>query len=137
MFFYFRPKKFERFKGKSVYSYIGVKFFKKYLLLTDLVIFRFGKKRQLNHRKEQLNDELKRLNWQTCRDETIHLIFIATLAAYLYSNSANLSLWKWMLIFIVNLYANIYPIFVQRYNRARYLSLLTKRSSKDDASGAA
>jgi glycosyl-4,4'-diaponeurosporenoate acyltransferase len=31
-----------------------------------------------------------------------------------------------LLIFAINLYANVYPIFVQRYNRLRIVRLLRK-----------
>lgn len=127
MFSYFKPKTFERFKGNSIYSGVGVNFFKRNLLLTDLILFRLRNKKQFNSKKEELNGELQRLLWQTCRDETTHLVFLAVQVIYYLVGSLNLSLWQWIFIFLINLYANVYPIFVQRHNRMRYQKLLTRQ----------
>lgn len=131
MFSYFKPKFFERFKGSSIYNYVGVNFFKRNLLLTDLVLFRLRNKNQFNSKKEALNSELQRLRWQTFRDETTHLVFLAVQVLYLLVSSVNLFLWQWIFIFIINLYANVYPIFVQRHNRMRYEKLLTRLLNAD------
>lgn len=68
MISYFEPKVFEKFRGRSIYSYIGIKFFKRYLLLTDLVLFGFRKRSQINTKNENLKGEIVRLEWQTRRD---------------------------------------------------------------------
>ncbi|WP_354667918.1 hypothetical protein [Paraglaciecola arctica] len=102
-------------------------FFKRNLLLTDLILFRLRNKKQFNSKKEELNGELQRLLWQTCRDETTHLVFLAVQVMYYLVGSLNLSLWQWIFIFPINLYANVYPIFVQRHNRMRYQKLLTRQ----------
>ena len=131
---YFEPKRFETFRGKSIYSYLGVRFFKKYLLLTDLILFRWQNKKQVNIKEKGIVDELKRLAWQTRRDEIIHIIFMLLIAIFVVKNSATITPQGWMIIFLVNLYANVYPLFVQRHNRIRYVKLLAKFSNKTEKS---
>lgn len=120
---YFKPKRFEEFRGKSIYEYLGVAFFIKYLLLTDLIMFRLRKKNHLSI-KNGIENELKRLEWQTRRDEFIHFISMLVIAALVIKHSETVSPMQWVLIFLINLYVNIYPIFVQRHNRIRLTKLL-------------
>ena len=129
MISYFKPKKFEMIQGRSVYSYLGVRFFKKYLLLTDLILFRLRNKKQICIRDKGLVNELKRLEWQTRRDEVMHMFFSLLVVLILFENWKHLSPVQIVIIFILNLYANIYPIFVQRYNRSRLLTMLTRLSN--------
>lgn len=71
---YFSIQPFERIQDKSIYSYLGIRFFQKYLLFTDLIRFRFGRKRQIAIGKRGRAAELHRLNWETRRNEVIHLL---------------------------------------------------------------
>lgn len=73
---YFEPKKFEEFRGKSVYEFLGVRFFKKYLLLTDLAMFKLRGRKQISISNRGLAKELERIEWQTRRDEVIHIVFM-------------------------------------------------------------
>lgn len=127
MISYFEPKSFERFRGRSIYSYIGIKFFKRYLLLTDLMLFGFRKKVQLNTKDKNLKDEIIRLEWQTRRNEIIHLVCMALIVAILIKSGKDMSILQWMAVHAINLYVNIYPIFVQRHNRMRLVKLLTMK----------
>ena len=130
MISFFKPKKFEKIGNRTIYSYLGVKFFKKYLLLTDLIMFRFRKHKQFSSSRDSLTKELERLSWQTRRDESIHIIFMVVIGIYLVVNHQAISMWQWLFIFLINLYANVYPIFVQRHNRSRYERLLTRRLTR-------
>jgi len=124
---YFKPKKFETIHGKSIYRYLGVRFFKKYLLLTDLVMFHWRGKRQLPISRKSLTAELKRLEWQTRRDECIHLACMFLILLVVFFKQDRLSGWRLWVIFLINIYVNIYPIFVQRFNRFRILRVLASR----------
>lgn len=124
MISYFKPKKLEHINGKSIYPAIGVRFFKRYILLTDLLMFRLRKKQQLNMAKNELLNELNRLDWQTRRDETIHIFAMAAIAILVAKNYSAYSFASLTIIFFINLYANIYPIFIQRYNRYRILQIM-------------
>ena len=122
---YFKPKSFETINGKSVYRYLGINFFKKRLLLTDLILFRARGKRQFDLNTNGKRREFERLEWQTRRDESIHIVFMCIIAAIAGVKNDVLSLGQWIGIFLINLYANVYPIFLQRHNRIRLLKLLT------------
>lgn len=122
---YFKPKSFETINGKSVYRYLGINFFKKRLLLTDLILFRARGKRQFDLNTNGKRREFERLEWQTRRDESIHIVFMCIIAAIAVVKNDVLSLGQWIGIFLINLYANVYPIFLQRHNRIRLLKLLT------------
>lgn len=130
MISYFEPKVFEKFRGRSIYSYIGIKFFKRYLLLTDLVLFGFRKRSQINTKNENLKGEIVRLEWQTRRDEIIHLAFMALIFAILIINGRDMSALQWVAVLAINLYVNIYPIFLQRHNRMRLVKLLSSLSKR-------
>src|SRR5690606_32140306 len=122
----FEPKSFEKLRGRSIYSYIGIKFFKRYLLLTDLILFSFRNKAQLSTKDKSLKDEIIRLEWQTRRDEIIHLVFMALIVVIFIKSGKDMSILQWVAVLTINLYVNIYPIFLQRHNRMRLVKLLTR-----------
>nr|AAL24524.1 orf146EGC120 [uncultured bacterium] len=80
MFDYFKPKSFETVNGKSIYRYLGINFFKKKLLLTDLILFRARGKSQFDSNASRRESELERLEWQTRRDESTHIALCALLS---------------------------------------------------------
>jgi glycosyl-4,4'-diaponeurosporenoate acyltransferase len=127
MYKYFEPKKFEQWNGRSIYEFLGVKFFKKYLLPDQLLLTRkLGKKKLLGGRGKLIG-ELRRLEWETKRNEVIHFLALSFIVFILFVESPALSMLQILYIFIINLYVNIYPIFVQRYNRFRLKRLLHKQ----------
>ncbi len=70
---YFEPRKLEQWGGRSIYEFLGVRFFKRYLLPTELLLFHLrGKKAAIQGGREVLKAELKRLEWETRRNEVIH-----------------------------------------------------------------
>ena len=75
---------------------------------------------------QNVKAELERLERETRRNEVIHLLFLLLLTCILLVRSPKLSAMDLLLIFAINLYVNVYPIFVQRYNRLRLLRLLGK-----------
>ena len=93
-------------------------------------MFGFRKHKQFSSKRESLAKELERLSWQTRRDELIHIVFMVIIGIYVAVSHQAISTWQWFLIFLINLYANVYPIFVQRHNRTRYERLLTRRLTR-------
>ena len=77
-----------------------------------------------------LKVELKRLEWETKRNEVIHLLGLLLITCILIVKSPQLSVIQVLLIFVINLYVNVYPIFVQRYYRLRIVRLLKKWTSR-------
>lgn len=124
---YFEPGKLEQWGGKSIYEFLGVKFFKRYLLPTELLLFHLrGKKAAMQGGQEVLKAELKRLEWETRRNEVIHSLALLVIVCILIFRLPQLSIVQFLVIFAINLYVNVYPIFLQRYNRFRIMRLLRK-----------
>ena len=103
---------------------MGVRFFKRYLLPDQLPLFRLRSKKAMQGGQGSLVVELKRLEWETRRNEVIHLLALLLTAGFLVIKSPQLSIVQSFAIVAINLYVNVYPIFVQRYNRLRITRLL-------------
>lgn len=99
---------------------------KRYLLPTGLLVDRLhgGKAIKGGH---EVKAERERLEWETRRNKVIHLLALLLLACILLVRSPQLSVLDLFLVFATTLYVNVYPIFVQRYNRLRLGRLLGKK----------
>jgi glycosyl-4,4'-diaponeurosporenoate acyltransferase len=123
---YFEPNRLELWGERSIYELLGVRFFKRYLLPTELLANRLRGGTAMQGRQDVLKVELKRLEWGTKRNEVFHLLALLLITCILLVKSPQLSAMQVLLIFAINLYVNVYPIFVQRYNRLRIVRLLRK-----------
>ena len=123
---YFEPNRLELRGERSIYELLGVRFFKRYLLPTELLVNRLRGGTAMHGGQDELKVELKRLEWETKRNEVIHLLALLLITCILLVKSPQLSAMQILLIFAINLYVNMYPIFVQRYNRLRIVRLLRK-----------
>jgi glycosyl-4,4'-diaponeurosporenoate acyltransferase len=123
---YFEPNRLELSGERSIYELLGVRFFKRYLLPTELLVNRSRGGRAMQGGQDVLKVELKRLEWETKRNEVIHLLALLLITCILLVKSPQLSVMQVLLIVAINLYVNVYPIFVQRYNRLRIVRLLRK-----------
>jgi glycosyl-4,4'-diaponeurosporenoate acyltransferase len=121
---YFEPGKFEQWRERSLYEFLGVRFFKRYLLPTELLLFHLRGKKAIQGRRGVLKSQLKRLEWETRRNEVIHLLALLLTGCILVFSSPQLSMGQFIVILAINLYVNVYPIFLQRYNRFRMMRLL-------------
>ena len=121
---YFKPWMLEQWGGRSIYESLGVRFFKRYLLPTDFLLRRLRGGKAMQRGKGALKTQLKRLERETRRNEVIHWLALLLTGWLLVVKSPQLSIEQLLLIFAINLYANVYPIFVQRYNRFRLIRLL-------------
>jgi len=124
---YFEPTKLERWRGGYIYERLGVRYYKRHLLPTEFLLHRLRRgKKQLQGGQVGLQAELKQLEWETRRNEVIHvaaIILTGCILVFRFPNSAflQLSIEQFIAIFAINLYVNVYPILVQRYNRARMI----------------
>ena len=123
---YFEPNRLELWGERPIYELLGVRFFKRYLLPTELLVNRLRGGTAMQGGQDVLTVELKRLEWETKRNEVIHLLGLLLITCILIVKLPQLSVMQVLLIFVINLYVNVYPIFVQRYNRLRIVRLLRK-----------
>ncbi len=123
---YFEPLKIEQWRGRSIYEFLGIRFFKRYLLLDQFLLFRLRGKKAVQQGQALLVAELERLEWETRRNEFIHLLALLLTGCIFVFKLQQLSTIQFFGILAINLYVNVYPIFVQRYNRFRILRVLGK-----------
>lgn len=123
---YFRPKKIEYFRNKTIYDLIGIKIFKKYLPTTGDLARRRKKIKQIELTSSDRYKELYRYELKTRNYEWRHIIgaIIFVVIRFLFDSELRFTIWDLTLLPLMNLYINIYPIFLQRYNRIRILKIL-------------
>lgn len=126
---YFKPKYFETYNQKTIYEYLGIKNFKKYLITDGDLVRKWRNVKQINLTRNSKILELQKAEKETRKYEIIHLIFILVSVLIVVFKYDQLSVIQWLLIIAINLYANVYPIFLQRYNRIRILRILEKNKS--------
>jgi glycosyl-4,4'-diaponeurosporenoate acyltransferase len=116
----------ELLRPESIYEFLGVKFFKNYLLPTEHLVRHLRGGKALRGGQAHMQTDLKRLLWETKRNEAIHVLGLLLFGAVLLINSAENSIAEWLVIVAANLYVNVYPILIQRYNRIRLKRLLSR-----------
>ena len=121
---YFSPKTFEFYRDRTIYDLIGIKIYKKYLPTTGDIVRQKRKITQIKISNTGKINELYKYERKTRNYEWRHvigaIIFIGlTLMLY-----RKLTIFDWIVLPILNLYINIYPIFLQRYNRIRIIKVL-------------
>jgi hypothetical protein len=98
---YFEPNRLELWGERSIYELLGVRFFKRYLLPTELLVNRLRGGTAMQGGQDVLKVELKRLEWETKRNEVIHLLALLLITCILLVKSPQLSamrfppLWSW------------------------------------------
>ena len=126
LFKYFKPKRFECYHGRTIYELIGIKIYKKYLPTTGDIVRRRRKIKQIDLTNSNRYEELYRYEKKTRNYELRHIIGAILFVAirFLFDNKLRLTILDLTILPIMNLYINIYPIFLQRYNRIRILKIL-------------
>ena len=108
---YFKTREWE--KKTTIYTYLGVKYFKKFWVLTGWE--KITRKDNLIKKDKKL---LKSLAYKSRSAEFGHTIIAVMIFILSIRVSNTLAGAKWLLI--TNLILNIYPVILQRYNRQRY-----------------
>lgn len=127
---YFKPKKFEFYNNKTIYEYIGIKLYKKYLPTTGDIARRYKNIVQIKPGKAERINELYRYEKKTRNFEFRHIIGLAGFIAFIFIIDKKLNLFDAIFLMSLNLYINIYPIFLQRHNRMRIIKVLLNNGQK-------
>ena len=118
---YYPPRTFE---GGRLYPLLGIRFFKKYLPTSGDLVSRFrGVKRIRILESGGRQAALESYEKQAWRWEYRHLVSAVLLQAYAFIGGTLISPEHFWTSTIVNLVVNIYPVMLQRYNRARVAKL--------------
>lgn len=127
---YLRPRPFELQEKGKIYEQIGARVYKKWVPTSGEVITRLRGINRLkiaetgSRRKALENHEKITQKW-----EWRHLISAIFLALWGIGAGTVLGVEHFYTSFIINLFVNLYPIIVQRYNRVRITLLLNKMGS--------
>ncbi len=121
---FFKPRSWE-YKGRSsVYRYLGIRWFKKYLPTSGDWVRRNAKDRLIVYRDKDPFEALYAYERTTRVHEFRHwlgmLAFIALAFVFEYSTI------DYVVVSVLFLVINVYPILLQRHNRVRILKVLKR-----------
>lgn len=114
---YFDAKAFE--KRGAIYTLFGVHYFRKLLVLTGWE--KISRKNILISHKKSALIEVEAKSRSSEAGHGIIFVIVALVTVVVSDNFRD-ALW----LILLNLLLNVYPIFVQRYNRPRYRRLIQK-----------
>lgn len=109
---YFNEKEWEQ-KGK-IYEHLGINFFRKLLVWIG-----WEKLIRKSNPIEKNTDALMNLYYTTKKSELGHLIIWFIVLGFNVFVAFKFGVLKSLSLFILNVLLNLYPIFLQRYNRPR------------------
>lgn len=118
---YYKQKKWEQ-DGK-IYEGLGINFYRK--LLVWIGWERLNKK---NNPVEKNTTALLQLYYKTKQSESGHLIILIIVLAFTVFVASKYGISNALSLLILNILLNLYPVFLQRYNRPRIERVLKLRS---------
>jgi glycosyl-4,4'-diaponeurosporenoate acyltransferase len=127
---YFKPKTFEFYSNQTIYEFIGIKLYKKYLPTTGDIARKYRNIVQIKLGKSDRINELYRYEKRTRNYELRHIIGTIVFIALIFIVDKKLNLFDVFFLITLNTYVNIYPIFLQRYNRIRIIKILLNNDQK-------
>lgn len=122
---YFQPKPFERYGEGSIYEWIGIKTFKKYLPTTGDIVRRWRNIRQIKLNGAGKAQELYAYEQQTRKYEWRHIIGCIVFILLAFMIERTFTWLDWVILIALNLSINVFPILLQRHNRIRLINILS------------
>lgn len=121
---YFKPKPFE-YKGRSsIYVFLGIHLFKKYVPTSGDLVYRLWNKKHIEFDSHDREKELLRFEMQTRRWEFRHMIGMVVFLIIVLSLDHVYTMMDYLFVGILFLMVNVYPIILQRHNRIRIVNIL-------------
>jgi hypothetical protein len=127
---YFKPKRVEFYRNQTIYEFIGIKLYKKYLPFTGDIARKKKNTTQIKLNTKGRFDELYSYERETRRNELIHIFGIILCIVLMLIYRKEISSIDLVFLILLNLYLNIYPIFLQRHNRIRIIKVLVNNGQK-------
>lgn len=115
---YYNEKEWER-RGK-IYEPLGINFFRKLLVWTG-----WEKLSKKANPIEKNTQALMHLQYQTKKSELGHVIILIIVLGFNVFVAFKFGVFKSLWLLILNVLLNLYPIFLQRYNRPRIEKAMT------------
>ena len=123
---YFKPRDFEQIKDRTIYDFIGIRTFKKYLPTSGDLVRNWKKINQFNPARLPRTEALHLLELKTRNYEWRHILGTFLFILLILLIDKKLTLFDMLFLWLLNMFVNLYPIFLQRYNRIRILKLIKK-----------
>ncbi len=127
---YYEPKTFEWCGNRTIYEFIGIKLYKRFVPTTGDIARKYRNIVQIQPGKSDRVTELYRYEKQTRIYELRHLFGTIGFIALVFIINKKLSVFDIAFLSILNLCVNIYPIFLQRHNRLRIIKVLLTNDQK-------
>jgi glycosyl-4,4'-diaponeurosporenoate acyltransferase len=122
---YFQPRAFETSNECAFYPRLGVRIYKRFVPTSGDWITRIrGVDRLKIATTGNRGQALKDFEHQTRKWELRHLISALLLESWAIIGGAFVGIEQLWASSLINLVVNVYPIMVQRYNRARMISII-------------
>jgi glycosyl-4,4'-diaponeurosporenoate acyltransferase len=121
---YLKPKKFEFYRSQTIYEFFGIKLYKKYLPMTGDIARKWRNIIQIKLNKAERINELYKYEKQTRNNEIRHIVGTVICIGLIFITDKKLTCFDIIFLTVLNLYVNIYPIFLQRHNRIRIIKVL-------------
>jgi hypothetical protein len=128
---YYQIKSFE--KNGKFYEYVGIKFFKKLLLYQTKNKRDKSSIRNYHLQKYSINGlyEFEKISKNSERSHVILAVFMLAGSVLLFLDvDSNIDIVTIVLLNLINIFTNIYPIMLLRYNRIRIYRILNKTNLK-------
>ncbi|MFN7624860.1 MAG: hypothetical protein ACK5RS_17120 [Acidobacteriota bacterium] len=123
---YFTPTPPERWRRGLLYVLIGIRFFKRYLPTSGDIVTRWRGVRRIPPYNSHTIDDLLVYRRVTKSQELRHLGGGVAMLLISWWSIHYRGKGDWCILILANIVINLYPVFLQRYNRVR-LDLLTDR----------
>lgn len=123
---YFTPTPPERWRRGLLYVLIGIRFFKRYLPTSGDIVTRWRGVRRIPPYNSHTIDDLLVYRRVTKSQELRHLGGGVAMLLISWWSIHYRGKGDWRILILANIVINLYPVFLQRYNRVR-LDLLTDR----------
>ena len=130
MKYYFKPKKIEYCRDQTIYDFVGIRVYKKYLPFTGDLARKWRKIIQIQPRRSERISELYKYERETRKNEFRHILATILCVALIFVADKKLNFLDILILTALNLCVNIYPIFLQRYNRIRIIRVLLNNGQK-------
>ncbi len=127
---YFQPKSFEMYRNKTIYEYVGILWYKKYVPTTGDLARKWKGITQIALNRTERIAELYKYERITRQYELRHIAGAIGFIALIVVIDKKLEVFDLIFLTALNLYVNIFPIFLQRHNRIRILKVLQQNGLK-------
>lgn len=125
---YFGPRSFERKGDGALYRWLGVHYFKKVVPTCGSFVNRLFNSHPITGAKTIEEKEKALRGWEpwTRAYESLHLLCGVWTASMMYGPISDGQYKEATTMFLLNIIGNLYPVMLQRYNRARIYNALEK-----------